>query len=1085
VIGRLVAWSARNGRVVAAAALLAAVGGLAARRGLSRDVVPDLADPQVVVLVDWMGHPAEEVAHAITEVVTRAFDGMAGAASVRGTSMSGMAYLEVVFASPAALSEGRREIADRLAKLAPVLPATARVAIGPDAASTGWVFQYALVDPSHRLSRRDLRRLQDDTIRPVLEALPGVAEVASAGGVVPEAFVEVDPDALATRGLAFTDVVAAVRQAAGHSTPPAQFEALAGVEVAGPAGGGRVRLSDLARLRVSDGMPNGMVDVGGALPAVGGVVIARRHADLAALVGRVRAALDGLGRGLPQGVEIRTVYNRLELARAVDRTLLRALVEEIAVVTAVMLLFLGSVRSALVPAVVLVLVLLATFAAMWAFRIPATVVSLGGIAIALGIAVDAEVVALDACHRELAPLGRAASRAERRAVVLAASGAFAPAILTSLLITALTFLPVLGFPGEMGRLFRPLVLTKTLVIAAAALAALTVGPVLRGRLLWRPVAPELDHRLMRGLMGLYRPFVHLSLSRPGLTLLTAGLAVASCLPLFSRLGGEFMPPISEGDLLFMPTTRAGVDPDDAAVDLRHQDRLIAAFPEVESVFGKVGRADSATDPAPFSMVESTIRLRPQEDWPAVPRARWWSGWAPGPLRGLLGLIWPPEGRESPGELVEKLDRAARLPGWSNGWTAPARNRVDMMSTGIKTPVGVRIVAADPDRREVLGNELRRLVLRLPGTRNATSASLGDEVQLVFEADPAALARFGVDRRLVETTAELYLAGGQVGDVEGDGHRLRLRIVPQGGFRGRADLLRELTVRGTTSPAPVPLALLGQARTVTRPSTLRTERGEAVSYLLVDLAEGSDPRRYVTEGARALAQAERAGQIALRAGERIEWAGQFDLLAVGERRLGWIVPAIVVSMALLLGWLFGSFAEAVIVLAAVPFALVGSVWMLYLLGYPMSAPVWAGLLLVVGLAMQTAVVMVVYIDAAFFRRVRQGRMRTRDDIVAAHAEGSVERLRPKVMTVVTMTASLLPLLWSTGAGADVMRRIAAPMIGGLCTSAILTLEVLPVLYTIWRARQLRRAERLGVPIAELVGEGPSWARGTSPPGSAGA
>jgi Cu(I)/Ag(I) efflux system membrane protein CusA/SilA len=1076
VIGRVVAWSARHARLVALCALVVGVAGWTAQRHLSRDVIPDLADPQVVVLVDWMGHPAGEVAGAVTALVTRALEGIPGTTAVRGTSMTGMAFVEVVFGRAARSSAGRQEIVDRLAALRGRLPATARVEVGPDASSTGWVFQYALVDPGHRLPHREVRRLQDDVIRPRLASIPGVVEVASVGGATPEAFVELRPDELAARGVAFTDVLAAVREVAAR--PAARWSELAGVVVRTP-GGGAERLGELAHLRINDGMPDGLADLDGTLVAVGGIVIAARGADLAELVGRVRAALARAQQELPPGLRLQTVYDRLELARAVDRTLLRALLEEIAVVVIVVLLFLASPRSALSPAVMLALVLLSTFAAMWAFGIPATIVSLGGIAIAIGIAVDAEVVSLDACHRGLSLLGPGASAGECRAVVEEASGAFAPAILTSLLITALTFLPVLGFPGEMGRLLRPLVLTKTAVILAAALATLTIGPVLRRRLLARPARRELDHPLMRGLMALYRPFVHLALSRPLVTLVTAGLAVASCLPLLPRLGGEFLPPISEGDLLFMPTTRAGVDSEVAVVDLRQQDHTIGAFPEVASVFGKMGRADSATDPAPLSMVETTIRLRPPSEWPLRPRVRWYSGWAPAPLRWLLGLLWPEEDRETTGELVEKLDRATRLPGWSNGWTAPARNRVDMMSTGIRTPVGIRIVAADPARREALGERLRGLVLGLPGTRNATSASLSDEIQRVFEPDPAALARFGVDRRLVQATADRTLAGGQVGDLQRDGHRLRLRVVLQGGLRGRADLLRAVTVRGTASPAPVPLALLGHLRTASRPSTLRTERGEAVSYVLVDLAEGTDPRRYVTAAEHALAEAERAGQIALRPGERIEWAGQYDLLSAGERRLGLIVPAIVVSMALLLGLLFGSLTEALIVLAAVPFALVGSIWMLHLLGYPLSAPVWAGLLLVVGLAMQTAVVMVVYIDAAFFRRVREGRLESRADIVAAHAEGSVERLRPKVMTVVTMTASLLPLLWSRGAGADVMRRIAAPMIGGLCTSAVLTLEVLPVLYTIWRARQLRRADQLGVPIAEIVGAGPSWARPAPP------
>ncbi len=1066
MIARLVGWSARHPRLVVLASLLVAVAGLTARRRLSRDVIPDLSDPQVVVLVDWMGHPAVEVDRAVTEVVTRALDGVQDARAVRGTTMTGMAYLEVVFGTEAQSARGRQQIRQRLAALRGTLPPTARVLMGPDASSTGWVFQYALVDPGQRLPQRDLRRLQDDVVRPRLAAIPGVAEVASVGGITRELFVEARPEALSARGVAFSDLAAAVEAATAR--PGAGATDLRELPVPAAAGQAQSwRVADVAELHLTDGMPAGMADVDGTLVAVGGVVIASRHADLARVVGQVRAALGGLQRLLPPGVRTEVVYDRLDLAHEVDRALLRTLLEEIAVVVAVVLLFLGGLRSALPPALMLALVLLSTFGAMWALAIPLTIVSLGGIAIAVGLAVDAEVVALDACHRALALVGPSATVNQRRAAVVQASGTFGPAILTALLITALTFLPAVGFPGEMGRLLRPLVLTKTGVVLGAALATLTVGPVLRRWLLIRPVRPELEHPVMRALMRLYRPFAQLALSRPGLSLLTAALAIASCLPLLPRLGGEFLPPISEGDLLFMPTTRAGVDPDDAIVDLRWQDRRLAAFPEVASVFGKVGRADSATDPAPFSMGEATIRLRPRADWPVVPRARWYSGWAPRPLRALLGLVWPEERRETTGELVGKLDRATRLPGWWNGWTAPARNRVDMMSTGIRTPVGIRIAAPDPARREALASAVRGVILPLAGTRNAVVSWTDSQSDLAFAPDPAALARFGVDGQLAQRTADLFIAGGQVGDLDQQGQQLRVRVLPPIGVRGRADLLRQLTVRGRASATPVPLALLGQVRVVSRPSSLRTEHGQGVAYVLVDLNDGTDPRRYVAEAQRLVAEAQRNDQISLQPGEAITWSGQFDLLAAGERRLAWIAPAIVLSMLLLLGVLFGSLTEALIVLAAVPFALVGSVWMLVLTGYSLSAPVWAGLLLVVGLAMQTAVVMVVYLDAAFHRWVREDRVHTRADIVAAHLEGSVERLRPKVMTVVTMTASLLPILWSEGGGADVMRRIAAPMIGGLCTSAILTLEVLPVLYTIWRARQLRRAQRLGVPIARVL------------------
>jgi Cu(I)/Ag(I) efflux system membrane protein CusA/SilA len=695
--------------------------------------------------------------------------------------------------------------------------------------------------------------------------------------------------------------------------------------------------------------------------------------------------------------------------------------------------------------------------------------SLGGIGIALGMAVDADIVALEACHRRLETSRAQPPPDDRVHRIIAAAGSFAPAILTSLVITALSFLPVFAFTGEPGRLLRPLALTKTLVIAASAIVALTVAPALRARLVVGRIRPELDNRLTRGLVRLYRPFVDFALRRPVLTLVTAGLAALSCLPIASHLGGEFLPRVDEGDVLFMPTTLPGIPPDEAAGILRRQDRAITRFAEVDTVFGKVGRADTATDPAPWSMTETTIRLLPRDKWPRHFRKRWYSAWAPGPVRRVLGLIWPEEITPSTAELVAGLDRATRLPGWTNAWTAPARGRIDMMSTGVRTPVGIRIFATDPERLAALGAQARALALAIPGTRSAVFESLGGQPGLAFVADSAAVAGAGLDPALVATTADLLITGGQVGDFALDGHRLRVRVAPDFNERGDADHVRGATVRGPAGP--VPLALLGRPVTVAHPAMIRTERGALCGYVYVDLDDGTDLAGYVERAQGALSPA----ALGLGAAERIEWTGQYELITAGEARLRWIVPLVGLTMLGLLLLQFRSLTEALIVLAAVPFALVGSVWTLFLLGYPMSAPVWVGLLSVVGLAMQTGVVMVVYIDEAFHRRVREGRLATRDDIVAAHAEGTVRRLRPKLMTIATMALALVPLLWADGAGAEIMRRVAAPMIGGLATSAFLTLEVLPVLYTIWRARQLRRAQRLGVPLETIVGPPPAWAR----------
>lgn len=1087
MIGRIVAWSTRRPWLVIAAALVVAAACELARRGLVRDAIPDVSSPQIVLVADWMGHPAPEVAARVTNVLTAALEGVAGSTTVRGSSMSGMAYVDVVFDSQRDLEAGRREILARAADArGRLLPATVRLQVGPVASATGWVFQYVLVDPHRRQSAILLRRFQDDVLRPALSSIAGVAEVASVGGGTQRLLVELEAERLREHGVAFSDVVAALRPALAAGSVEASPRRLEALPVTGGTPQG-TRVGDLGQVHVTDDMPTGLADLMGIQPAVGGIVIARPDADPTAIIDAVKRTLDRERPRLPLGVQLVTVYDRSDLVGRVASTLLHALGEEILVVACVTLLFLLHGRSALVPLLTLPLVVLLAFAAMRVLHVPATIMSVGGIGIALGMAVDADLVALEACHRRLEALGTTGSRASRRAALVAAAGSFAPAILTSLVIAALSFLPVFAFTGESGRLLRPLALTKTLVIAAAALVTLTLAPALRERLLSGPVKPELENPLTRALLRAYRPFVHFALSKPVLTLVTAAFAVLSCVPIATRLGGEFLPRIDEGDLLFMPTTLSGVHAEQAATELFRQDRALRSFGEVSTVFGKVGRADTATDPAPFSMAETTVRLKPRSEWPDVPRVRWYSAWAPPLLAKVLGLVWPERTPATSSELVEKLDAATRLPGWVGAWTAPARARMDMMATGVRTPVGLRIVAATPERVDAIGGAARAIVARAAGTRSAVFESFEGEPWLDFEPDPGALARHHVDPNLARATADLVIAGGQLGDVTRDGRRLRVVIAPDVNMpampgpamgpeplRGKADQLREVTVRASDGGQPVPLALLGRTAHVATPSVLRTERGNLVGYVYVDLSEGTDLLSYVERAKHDVDQAAASGELRLEPGERIEWTGQYDLMAAGQRRLRWIVPLVALSMFGLLLLQFRSVAEALIVLVSVPFALVGSLWTLYLLGYPMSAPVWVGLLSTVGLAVQTGVVMVVYIDDAFHRRVREGKITTRDDIVAAHAEGTIARLRPKLMTVGTMAAALFPLLWAHGAGAEIMKRVAAPMLGGLATSAVLTLEVLPVVYTIWRARQLARAQRTGVPIAEIVGAVPRWA-----------
>ena len=1076
MIARLIAACARRPVLVLAVAALAGFGAHLAARALARDVIPDLSDPQVVLVVDWMGHPATEVASQVTEKLTGALEGVPGATAVRGTSMAGMAYVDVVFGSTAALTGGRAEIARRAAALHARLPGAAQVQVGPAASATGWVFQYALIpekldvmpmlEAQHAGAGgplRPLRTFQDQVLRPALAAVPGVAEVASLGGERDELLVETSAEQLHAAGLATSDAAEAVSALLArhpNATPTELTEAL----------GRDPLLGRVAVARLAPAMPTGIADVDGLGQIVVGTVIARRDADPAAVIAGAKQVIDRARGHLPPNTKLGVLYDRSELTGRVGRTLVRALAEEVAMVALVILLFLLHPASALVPLATLPLVVLLAFAGMWALGVPATVMSLGGVAIALGMAVDAELVALEACHRRLERDGtglRLAGHDKRRQLV-AAAAAFAPAILTSLMIAALAFLPVLAFGGETGRLLRPLALSKTLVVLASALVTVTVSPALRDRLLARGrVVPELANPLTRTLVRAYRPFVHFALSRPALTLATAGLALLSCLPILPRLGSEFLPRLDEGELLYMPTTAPGLGDGEAAGELVEQDRDIAAHPAVANVYGKIGRAETATDPAPWSMAETTVRLKPREDWPPVARRRWYSSWAPPPLRRVLRRIWPEQAPMTAADLVDSLDRATQRPGWTNAWTGPVRARIDMMATGVRTPVGIRVVARDPARLARLGTAVAEAARQVPPARSAIADDLGGETRLAFALDPAALARHDVDAGRARRVADLVIAGGGVGLARPDGQAdadtgrqlaVRLSVDPDWLHEHPQDLLRQATVRAGRDGTgqPVPLGLVGRPAFQVVPAMLRAERGELSGYVYVDLPDGADLDGYVSRAGAAVDRALAGRDAQFLLGERIEWTGQYRLLSSGRRRLQLIAPAVALAMLMLLWWQFRNLTEALIVLVSVPFALVGSVWTLYLLGYRMSAPVWVGLLSVVGLAMQTGVLMVVYIDEAFRRRQSAGMLRTRDDVIAAHAEGTVRRLRPKVMTVATMAASLLPLLWAEGAGAEVMKRVAAPMLGGLITSAFLTLEVIPVLYTIWRVRQLAAA-----------------------------
>ena len=781
MIAALVAWSSGHKRIVIATTLAVALLGEVARESVRRDLIPDLSYPQLAVAVQWRGHGATEVAASVTTVVTTALEGIPGAVTVRASSMSGMAYVDVVFRAVSDLPAGRAQIVDRLAKLGSILPSSARVRIGPEASSVGWVLQYALVgpemhdpmeafaDPKSPTSMVSIRRFQTDVLGPALASLPGVAEVATLGGEEEREGRRAQAGSAAIRG------GRRFKRGVGDGGPARED---------GPTRRGRHRLVASGRgerrhgprpiaahLRCRAGPScgrDGRRPRGPQRPRAG------HRGDHHRQTRRGRPETDRPRQGGPRAPASRVaeerdalsvVYDRSELIARVEGTWLRALAEEVAAVLIVALIFLLHGPCALLLLITLPVVILLTFIGMWVGGVPATVMSRwAGSESALGMAVDADLVALEACHRRLEGSGSMPSEGERRERLLAAAGALVPAILTSLAIAALTFAPVFAFGDETGRLLRPLAFTKILVIAAASLVSLTLAPILRDRLLVGPFLPEGKNPLMMALVNVYRPMVQFVLRHPSSTLATAALAVLSCLPIATRLGTEFLPRLDEGDLLFMPTTSAsGQQMGAMGSDLTVQDQAILSRGEVSTVFGKVGRADTATDPASASMAETTVRLKPPSEWPRLARARWYSSWAPAALKAVLRPIWPEEGeaRRAPPSRSRSSIRAARLPGWTNDWTAPVRARMDMMSTDVHTPVALRVVTSDPARLDEIGAALEAFTRHLPGVRSAAYESLGAEMHAQFVPDPEALAHYGADERLARSFADLLASGGGV------------------------------------------------------------------------------------------------------------------------------------------------------------------------------------------------------------------------------------------------------------------------------------------------------------------------------------
>jgi copper/silver efflux system protein len=1070
MIEHVLQWSVRHRGAVVLLTLALAVIGLVSMGRVKLDAIPDLSEPQVVVFSEYPGQSPTTVEDQVTFPIVSSLVSAPRVRDVRGFSMFGMSFVYVIFEDDTDLYWARSRVLELLGSIGARLPPGVTPQLGPDATGVGWVYAYALTADPGTASLPELRALQDYTLRYALGSVPGVAEVAGIGGHTRELQVKAHPDKLQSYGLGFADVLSALRGAS--SEVGGRLLELSGREyyVRGRAyakslddlralplrtrpGTRPITIGDVADVEEGPGLRRGALDWNGRGETVGGIVVMRQGENARDVIRGLKDKLAELAPALPPGVHVETAYDRSSLIeRAID-TLRHALIEELVVVSLVVMLFLLHVRSALLPIATLPLAVVLAFIPMAAFGIPATIMSLGGIAIAIGATVDAEIVMIEAAHKALE---RYRKGMDRSALLTQAAREVTPAIFFSLLIIAVSFLPVFALPGQAGRMFKPLAYTKTFVMLASALLSVTFAPAMRDVLVRGKVRREADHPVSRLIRSVYEPFVYVALRRPKSTLLVGLFALISALPLAMELGEEFMPALDEGDLLFMPTTYAGVSLEEARRELTRQDAILRGFPEVESVFGKVGRADSPTDPAPLSMIETTIRLVPRERFRSVHVPRFYEGLTDGPLKRALGFVLPTTRPMRKDELVRELDRALRTPGFTKAWTMPIRTRIDMQSTGIRTPIGIKVFGKTLDDVDAAGSALSRLVGAVPGTRSAFYEQSRGGLYVDIVPDRAKVARAGLALSDVQDTIEGAIGGSVVGtSIEG---RSRVAILARlaAAHRERVEDLEHLPIAMPAESGLSRVVELGEVAAITveeGPPMVRDEDAQLVGYVYVDLDPSRDLGSYVRDAKARVSSAIAAGQLRLPPGTYLKWSGQFELLEETRARLRLVVPVALGLAVLLLYAAFRNVVEVLIVLLSIPFALVGSVWLLWLLDYRLSTAVWVGLIALLGLATQTGVVMVVYIDAAYARRKRAGKIRDLSDIVWAHLEGTVQRVRPKLMTVSTMLAGLVPLLWAEGAGADVMKRIAAPMVGGLLTSAFLTLELIPVVYTYWRYEQL--------------------------------
>ena len=1035
MIANVIAWSIKNRFLVGLGTAALVFGGIWALATTPIDALPDLSDVQVVIQTEFSEQAPQIVEDQVTYPIASEMLKVPGSRVVRGYSFFGLSLVYVLFEDGTDLYWARSRVLEYMNGLRQRLPAGVEPTLGPDATGVGWVFEYVLESDSLDLAQ--LRTLQDWYLRYQLTAIPGVSEVASLGGYVKQYQVEVDPEKLrafripvmrVVEGIGShnADVGARVIEMGGREYMIRGLgylrtvQEIENVAVGATMDGTPIRVGDVATVQVGPAPRRGAADLNGRGEVVAGIVIMRFGSDALKTLEAIKQRITEVQRTLPAGVRLVPVYDRSDLIHRAIKNLNRTLIEESLIVALVAIVFLLHFRSALVAIVTLPLGILISFLVMRSMGVGANIMSLGGIAIAMGAMVDAAIVMIENMHKHLEQGGDR----PRWEVVREAAVQVGPPLFFSLLIITVSFLPVFSLEQQEGRLFKPLAFTKTFAMAGAALLSITLVPVLMGYLVRGRIRPQESNPVNRWLMRAYRPVIGWVLRYPWRVVAGAAVVLAATVLPWSRLGSEFMPPLDEGSLLFMPTTVPGVSIGQAREIMRHQDSVLAAFPEVASVFGKVGRANTATDPAPLDMYETTIVLKPHDEWrPGMTTDR----------------------------LVSEMDRAVRLPGVTNAWTMPIKNRIDMLATGVRTPIGIKVYGPNLDTLQQLGIEIERIVKGVPGTRNVFAERNVSGYYVDVKTDRAQAARFGLNAGDLHDVI-MATAGGMTAAITVEGReRYEVNVRYPRELRDNAQRMREIIVP-TMSGVQIPLGQVAQVSVVQGPMAVKTDDAYPVTTVYVDI-EGRDLGGYVRDAQRVV-----AAQLTLPSGYRLTWSGQFEFMERVSRKLKLVVPLTLGIIFLLLYLNFRGVEETLLVMLALPFALVGGIWSIWALGYNTSVAVWVGFIALAGVAAETGVVMLIYLDEAFHRRRQAGALRGPADVADAVAEGAVQRLRPVLMTVTAIMAGLAPILWSAGTGADVMKRIAAPMVGGMVTATLLTLAVIPAIYSLWRSWQVGREAR---------------------------